>query len=501
MENSAPAIIFDRVSKSFPGVKALNSVSFSVAKGEVHALLGENGAGKSTLLNILHGVYPDYEGHILLDGREARFRTPQDAIKHGIAKVHQEIQLIPEMSVAQNIMLGYEPKKIGFIDHYRLRVMAENLLARLGSDLDPMSKVAGLSVGEMQMIGIAKALLHQVQVISLDEPTASLSDKEVESLFRVIGELRAQGITVLYVSHRLEEVFKIADRATILRDGQYVGTYAVKDLTRADMIKKMVGRDVSAFARRNRPRAFTDEVVLRVEHFSRKGVFSDLNIELRKGEILGFAGLVGAKRTDLMRAIFGADSRDEGHIEIKNKTVSIHGPRDALRAGIGLIPEERKTQGIIRYMSNADNIGITCLEKFTHWGLLNHVQKRKNCEEYINLMDLNPKDPDYVTDRLSGGNQQKVVLAKWLSTKADILILDEPTKGIDVGAKAEIYNLLESMVSEGKSILLVSSEMSEIIGMCDRVYVMHEGVITAQLEYGDLSEEAVLHYAMGGINK
>ncbi|MFH2114867.1 MAG: sugar ABC transporter ATP-binding protein [Spirochaetota bacterium] len=498
METQLSAIVFDGVTKAFPGVIALDAVSFSVQKGEVHALLGENGAGKSTLLNILHGVYAVYEGHIHMNGETLHFRTPHDAIKKGVAKVHQEVNLVPEMTVAQNILLGYEPNRGFLIDHAELNRKAQELLDRLGSSIRADSKVVGLSAGEMQMIGIAKALLHKAEVISLDEPTASLSDKEVDALFSVIGELRAQGITILYVSHRLEEVFKIADRATILRDGRYIGTYQVKDLTRADMIKKMVGRDVSVFARRNRPRVYTDQVVLKAENFSRAGVFSDLSIELHKGEILGFAGLVGAKRTDFMRSLFGADPRTSGTLWIRGVEVSIHTPQDALAAGLGLIPEERKTQGVIRYMTNADNIGITCLKNFTHRGFLNHGQKRKNCEKYIAVMNLHPEDPDYVTDRLSGGNQQKVVVAKWLSTQADILILDEPTKGIDVGAKAEIYNLLEDMVADGKSIIIVSSEMSEIIGMCDRAYVMHEGGISAELTYSELTEETILHHAMGG---
>jgi len=498
MESNSSAIVFENVTKAFPGVKALDSVSFAVAKGEVHALLGENGAGKSTLLNILHGVYGEFGGRVLLNGDSVRFKSPHDAIKRGMAKVHQEVYLVPDMTVAQNILLGYEPKRGTFIDHARLRSIAQGLLDRLASKLDIDSKAGGLSAGDMQMIGIAKALMHEVSVISLDEPTASLSDKEVESLFKVIGELKSQGITILYVSHRLEEVFRIADQATILRDGRYIGTYPVRELTRADMIKRMVGRDVSAFARRTRPRVFTEEVVLGARGYSKDGVFSDLGFELKKGEILGFSGLVGAKRTDFMRALFGADPKDSGKLELHGIPVDIRTPQDALRAGIGLIPEERKTQGVIRYMTNADNIGITGLKNFSRLGFLNHARKKANCVKFIGILNLNPKDPDYVTDRLSGGNQQKVVLAKWLSTKADILILDEPTKGIDVGAKAEIYKLLEDMVAEGKSIIIVSSEMSEIIGMCDRVCVMHEGVITARLGYGELTEETILHHAMGG---
>ena len=498
MELTSTAIVFENVTKIFPGVKALDSVSFTVAKGEVHALLGENGAGKSTLLNILHGVLGGFDGRILLDGEPVSFKSPHDAIKNGVAKVHQEIFLVPDLTVAQNIMLGYEPMKGALIDHTRLRGTAQGLLDRLDSKIDVDSKAGGLSAGDMQMIGIAKALLHRVTVISLDEPTASLSDKEVEALFKVIHELRSLGITILYVSHRLDEVFKIADRATILRDGCYIGTYPVKELTRADMIKRMVGRDVSAFARRTKPRVFTDEIVLSAKDYSKAGVFSNLSFDLRKSEILGFSGLVGAKRTDFMRALFGADAKDSGTLELRGTAVHIKTPQDALRHGIGLIPEERKTQGVIRYMSNADNIGITCLKGFTKMGFLDHAGKRANCDKFIKILNLNPKDPDYVTDRLSGGNQQKVVLAKWLSTKADILILDEPTKGIDVGAKAEIYNLLEDMVAEGKSIIIVSSEMSEIIGMCDRVCVMHEGAITARLGYEELTEETILHHAMGG---
>jgi len=498
MGAASAAIAFDQVTKTFPGVTALDAVSFSVAPGEIHALLGENGAGKSTLLNILHGVYADYEGRVTLAGQTVRFRNPHEAIKKGVAKVHQEVNLIPEMTVAQNILLGYEPQRGLFIDHAALKGKAQALMDRLGSGISVERRVSGLSAGEMQMIGIAKALLHDVSLISLDEPTASLSDKEVDALFKVILDLKSQGITILYVSHRLEEVFKMADRDTILRDGKYIGTWPVQDLSRAEMIKKMVGRDVSVFARRTRPRVFGEQVVLKAVNYSRQGVFSGLSVHLKKGEILGFAGLVGAKRTDFMRALFGADPKDAGTLEIHGTPVSIRSPQDALAAGLGLIPEERKTQGVIRYMANADNIGITALKSFTRHGFLDHAAKRGNAEKYIGLMNLSPKDPDYITDRLSGGNQQKVVVAKWLSTQADILILDEPTKGIDVGAKAEIYSLLEDMVATGKSVIIVSSEMTEIIGMCDRVYVMHEGKITAELGYEALTEEVILHYAMGG---
>jgi ribose transport system ATP-binding protein len=492
------SIEFKNVSKNFSGHKALDSVSFTIFQGEVHALLGENGAGKSTLLNILHGVYSEYDGDVCINGEKVNFDNVHDAIKLGIAKVHQEVSVIPELTVGQNITLGCEPKKGMFVDYKELHKQTDEILKRLKCKFKSTDLAGTLSTGEMQMLSIAKALFHKVKVISFDEPTAALSDNEVNTFFTIINELKNNGITIIYVSHRLNEIFKIADRASILRDGKYICTYDVESITRENLIQRMVGRDVSAFAVRNKPYCAKDEIVLDVKNLTKDGVFYDISFNLRKGEILGFAGLVGSKRTDVVRAIFGADVRTGGDIYVRGEKANINTPSDALKYGIGLIPENRKTQGFIKMMTNANNVGLASMKKFTHKGFLHYKEIIENCQHFISQINLNPKDPMYITENLSGGNQQKVIIAKWLSTNADILIFDEPTKGVDVGAKAEIYRLMEELLEQGKSIIMVSSELTEIIGMSDRVMVMREGHLISELQCSELSEERVLHFAMEG---
>jgi ribose transport system ATP-binding protein len=496
MTVASPAIAFENVTKTFPGVKALEDVSFTVNQGEVHALLGENGAGKSTLLNILHGVYAQYQGSVAIGGRKVAFQSPSQAIGAGVAKVHQEINLVPELTVAQNIAMGYEPRRHGLINFEKLNGDAREILAKLGCHFAPTVQVKTLSTGEMQMIGIAKALYHNASIISFDEPTTALTNNETEHLFRIISELKQKGFTIIYVSHKLDEIFRIADRATVLRDGRYIGTYQLADINKEQLIRSMVGRDVSSYAVRLAPPCVREEELLRVEALC-ASAFSDISFSLRRGEILGFAGLVGSGRTDVMRAIFGADPVHSGKIYLHGKPVHIKRPEQALQQGIGLLPENRKTQGFVRLMSNADNMGLASLKQFTRWLMVNHAKKRANCLHYMDEIGLTPRDPDYLVSDLSGGNQQKVVLAKWLSTGADILIFDEPTKGIDVGAKAEIYRLMEALVAQGKGIIMVSSELPEVIGMSDRVVVMHEGRIAAVLSKQELSEERILNYAMG----
>ena len=492
------AIEFDHVTKTFPGVKALNDVSFAVRAGEVHALVGENGAGKSTLLNILHGVYAEYAGTVRVNGAAISFRNPHDAIKGGVSKVHQEISLVQDLTVAQNIFLGYEPRKGPFIDFERMNREAATLLRRLNSPLHPESSLAGVSTGEMQMIVVAKALFHNASVISLDEPTSALSSAETTTLMSVIRELKAAGITILYVSHRLDEVFEIADRVTVLRDGRWIGTYETGEISRADLIKRMVGRDVASFVTRKRPRCVTDEVVLKVDNLTSPGVFEDISFQLRRGEILGFAGLVGAKRTDVVRAVFGADAKHTGTIELRGRPVQITSPIDALRLGIGLVPENRKTEGFVRYLTNETNISLTCLQRFERFGVIDAAKRRANAQSYVEKLNVNPPQVDFPTETMSGGNQQKVVVAKWLSTDAEVIILDEPTKGIDVGAKDEMYALLEELVAAGKAIIVVSSELPELIGLCDRVVVMKEGRKIAEVDHAAMTEESLLHYAMEG---
>ena len=494
------AIEFDRVTKTFPGVVALNEVTFAVQPGEIHALVGENGAGKSTLLNILHGVYHDFGGTVRMYGDPIAFRCTHDAIRAGISKVHQEISLVSELSVAQNIFLGYEPKRGPFIDFAAMHREAADLLRRLKSPLGPTDALVGASIGELQMVGVAKALFHKANIISFDEPTSSLSSAESDALMRVIRDLKSRGMTILYVSHRMDEIFAIADRVTVLRDGRSIGTFGTTEIERSELIRTMVGRDVSTFATRARARCCTDEVILRVAGLTSPGVFQDMHFDLHRGEILGFAGLVGAKRTEVVRAIFGADACAAGTVEIRGEITHIRNPSDAMRHGIGLVPENRKTEGFVRYLSNRDNIALTCLAKFQRFGCIDRTKQAVHARNYVRRLKISPPGIDAPTDTLSGGNQQKIVVAKWLSTDAEIIILDEPTKGIDVGAKEEMYALLEDLVADGKAVMIVSSELPEIIGLCDRVIVMKAGRKTAEFSHGDMNEERILQYSMEGID-
>lgn len=496
--NNPPAIQFKNISKAFSSNLVLNSVSFSVQPGEVHALLGENGAGKSTLLNILHGVYQDFGGNVEIDGQQVNFKNAHEAIVHGISKVHQEVSVITELTVGQNVALGSEPTRGSLIDYSKLYKQTDEILSRLGCKFKSTDSAGNLSTGEIQMLAIAKALYHNAKIISFDEPTASLSENEVQILFKVIQDLKNNNITILYVSHRLEEVFKIADRATVLRDGNYIGTYEVKDMTRESLIQNMVGRNISGFAVRLKPSQATDETVLSVKNLTRANVFTDISFDLRKGEILGMSGLVGSKRTDVARAIFGADRLTRGEIFIKGKKVMLRSPEDGLANGIALIPENRKTQGFVRLMTNSTNAGLASLSAYTKFGFIRHRLVRENFISYIKKVNLSPPDPDYLTESLSGGNQQKVILIKWLSTNADIIIFDEPTKGIDVGTKVEIYKMMEDLVEQGKSIIMVSSELPEVLGISDRILIMREGRLVCEMKRSEFSEERVMHYAMGG---
>jgi ribose transport system ATP-binding protein len=493
-------IKFHNVSKVFPGVKALDGVSFDIQKGEIHALLGENGAGKSTLLNILHGVYTEYDGEVHLNNQVVKFKNANDAIHHGISKVHQEVSLIPELTVGQNIVLGYEPKKGMLVDSKSIHDKANEILSKLRCNFKSEDKAGSLSTGEMQMVAIAKALYHKAEVISFDEPTASLSKSETDSLFEIINELKQNGITILYVSHRLEEIFEICDRATVLRDGTFIESFYVKDVSKEQLIRKMVGRDVSSFAVRNKKGMIGEETVLEVKGLTINNVFEDISFHLKKGEILGFFGLVGSKRTDVIRTIFGAEKKTNGTILLNGKEVDIKSSEQAVKLGLGLVPENRKTQGFLKFFNNADNIALTKLEKFTKFGLISHKKKTENCMTYIDEINLRPANPHYLTHELSGGNQQKVVISKWLSSDASILFLDEPTKGVDVGAKAEIYRVMEGLLEKGKSIIIVSSELPEVLGMSDRIIVMREGRKVIELMNKGLKEEDVLQYAMG-VNK
>ena len=497
-ELSENMLSFQHISKSFPGVKALRDVSFSIRKGEVHALVGENGAGKSTLLNILKGIYQPDEGQIIYDGSSIKIKSPGHASSIGINMVHQEINLVPELTVGQNILLGNEPMGKGIAINYReLYKRCNEALKELDCPFSDKEQVKKLSAAQMQMIAIARSLMYNSKVVAFDEPTASLSNAETRHLFEIINKLKNNGTSIIYVSHRLEEIFEIADRVTVLRDGKVIDTLNVKDVDKKTLVRLMVGREVSEYMQHTANYS-TEEVALKVENLTSDGVFENVNFELKRGEILGISGLVGSKRTDVVRAIFGADKFTGGNIYMNGKPIKIKSPNKAIKAGIALLPEERKTQGFIKLMSNDMNVNISSLDKSMKRGKLDYRALKKNTEYYIKELKITPPNPDMETTNLSGGNQQKIVLAKWLSINSQIIIFDEPTRGLDVGAKSEIYRLMDEFVRNGNSIIMVSSELPEILGMSDRIIVMHEGKAVATLNGAEATEVDVLHYAMGG---
>lgn len=497
-ELSENMLSFQHISKSFPGVKALRDVSFSIRKGEVHALVGENGAGKSTLLNILKGIYQPDEGQIIYDGSSIKIKSPGHASSIGINMVHQEINLVPELTVGQNILLGNEPMGKGIAINYReLYKRCNEALKELDCPFSDKEQVKKLSAAQMQMIAIARSLMYNSKVVAFDEPTASLSNAETRHLFEIINKLKNNGTSIIYVSHRLEEIFEIADRVTVLRDGKVIDTLNVKDVDKKTLVRLMVGREVSEYMQHTANYS-TEEVALKVENLTSDGVFENVNFELKRGEILGISGLVGSKRTDVVRAIFGADKFTSGNIYMNGKPIKIKSPNKAIKAGIALLPEERKSQGFIKLMSNDMNVNISSLDKSMKRGKLDYRALKKNTEYYIKELKITPPNPDMETTNLSGGNQQKIVLAKWLSINSQIIIFDEPTRGLDVGAKSEIYRLMDEFVRNGNSIIMVSSELPEILGMSDRIIVMHEGKAVATLNGAEATEVDVLHYAMGG---
>ena len=492
------AISFKNITKDFVGQRALDDVSFDIKKGEIHAIMGENGAGKSTLLNILHGVLDQTKGHVFMNDQIVQFNDIHDGIEAGICKVHQEINVVPELTVMQNLMLGSESGKFGFTNKKKMLEQTTLLLKKLGCQFLATDKIGSLSTGHKQMIQIAKAIKANATIISFDEPTSSLSNNEVAILFKIMRELNDQGITILYISHKLDEVFEICHRATILRDGKYIKTYDLKDTPKEELIKSMVGRDVSMFAKRTKPSCvINNETVLKVENLT-GDTFKNINFELKKSEILGFFGLVGAQRTEVMRTIFGADKALQGDIYYEGKPLKNKSPYEAINSGIALVSENRKEEGFIKEFRNGDNIALASLHKYMNKGMVSKKLKYENALEQGGYVGLYPNDPDYYTNDLSGGNAQKVILAKWLSTDANIIILDEPTKGIDVGAKTEIYKLMEDIVAAGKSIILVSSELTEVMGMSDRIIVMKEGQFVKEVHREAFSEKDILSYSIGG---
>lgn len=489
------------VCKSFPGVKALDNVQLSLRPGTVHALMGENGAGKSTLMKCLFGIYKMDAGEIYLDGEKITVNNPDEAMKYGIAMVHQELQPVPARTVAENLYLGRFPtKKFGplqVIDHKKMYEDTAYWLKEVKMDFDPKALLGDLSIGQMQSVEIAKAVSHNAKVVIFDEPTSSLSDNEVEALFRIMNDLRDKGVAMVYISHKMDEIKRIADDITIMRDGTYVGTWPAAEMSTDDIITKMVGRELTNVypERKNTP----GEVIMEVKHLSsiHEKSFQDVSFTLRKGEILGFGGLVGAQRTELLEGVFGMRGIASGEIYIKGKKVNIKHPSDAMKAGIGLITEDRRGNGIFGCLSIKDNVGVSIYNKYLKAGfVLDHKSINKVVDDSIQKLRIKTPNMQEHISNLSGGNQQKVIVARWLANDPDILIMDEPTRGIDVGAKHEIYEIMNDLAAEGKAIIMVSSEMAELLGMSDRVYVMCNGKMRGELtEKEEMTQEHVMSYA------
>ncbi len=490
MSEAAPALRMSGISKSFPGIRALTHVTLEVAAGEVHAIVGENGAGKSTLMKILAGVYQPDEGTIELQGDAVRIAGPIDARKRGIGMVYQELNLVPDLTVAENITLGSPPSRFGIVDRKALRARAEDVLAELGAKVGADDLVGSLPVSQQQIVEIAKAYASSPRIIVLDEPTSSLSENEAQALFRVVQRMKDAGIAVIYISHRLREVIDLADQVTVLRDGRLVETRPAAGITAADMIRLMVGRDLTdVFPKREVP---IGEVVLEVRGLTRAGVFDDVHLDVRAGEIVGLAGFVGAGRTEVARAIFGLDRAEQGEIHVKGKLVTIRHPHDAVEAGIAYVPEDRKRDGLVPQLSVKDNISLPVLGEVATIGWIRGGAERRLATDKARELGVSPPVIDRQVDTYSGGNQQKVVFAKWLATRPDILILDEPTRGVDVGAKADIHTIIGELAANGTAILMISSELPEVLAVSDRIYVLHEGHVSAELPRGAGEQDVML---------
>lgn len=492
-------LLMDHVSKSFPGVRALDDVMLQARPAEVHALVGENGAGKSTLMKILTGALPKDSGTIRLNGKEAAISNPADALALGISMIHQELNLIPYLDVGQNIFLGREPARgFGQIDWKALYASTEAQLKLMGIDLDPRATVRDLSIAQQQMVEIGKALSRQVRLIAMDEPTSSLTERETERLFELIRSLKGQGVTVIYISHRLEEIFEIADTVTVLRDGKWVGTYPIGEVTHADLVQKMVGRDIKELFKKEA--TARQNVVLQVKNLASAGFLRDISFELYRGEILGVSGLVGSGRTTLARTLFGAEALERGEIWIEGKHVEIHSPQDAIHHGMGLVPEDRKDQSLFLNMAVADNITMSALPELSTAGLIDFGRMGRVAQEYVGKLDIRTPSLNQRARNLSGGNQQKMAISRWLTLNPHILILDEPTRGIDVGAKAEIHALMSDLAKQGMGILMISSELPEILGVSDRILVMREGQISAEFTRAEATQEKIMLAATGTQN-
>lgn len=485
----------NHIRKEFPGVLALKDVSFQLHAGEVHALLGENGAGKSTLIKILGGIYSSDAGEIVIDGNVVTINSVQDAQKHGISVIHQELVLVPHMTVAENIYLGREPllRKSRFVDFREMNEAAKQILDSFELDIKPENEVSDLTIAQQQMVEIIKALSFNAKILVMDEPTSSLSEKDVDFLFENIQKLKKANVGIIYISHRMSELKQIADKITVIRDGEYIGTRDSTTTTNDELIAMMVGRQLTNYY----TRTFGNpaEKVLEVKNLSAGKLLKDVSFHLNSGEILGFAGLVGAGRSEVMRCIFGVDPIESGEILVNGKKVSINNPQEATRMGIALVPESRKKEALFPDQSVMFNITIKSLDDFIRGVRVNHGKEESISTEFVDKMAIKTPTLDQIVANLSGGNQQKVVIGRWLATSPKILIMDEPTRGVDVGAKAEIYAIMNELVKEGVAIIMISSELPEVINMSDRVVVMSNGRITGRLSREGLTQEKIMHYA------
>ena len=484
----------NQIEKNFNTVKVLHGVDFVLQDGSVHALMGENGAGKSTLMKILAGMYRCDSGTIKIKGEDVTMISPKHSQELGVAMIHQELSAIPEMTVGENIFLGREPQKGLFLDHRKLYRMTEELLHSLNVNISPRIPIGKLKVADQQMIEIAKAISLNAEIIVMDEPTSAISDKEVEALFRVIEDLKKKGKGIIYISHKMDEIFRVADDITVLRDGHYVNTWQAKDINQSVLIQNMVGRELTEIF----PERISDvrETRLEIKNFAKIKKFENISFSVKEGEILGVSGLVGAGRTELMNVLFGLEKKDAGEIVFEGKEVVIKDPKDAIKLGIAYVTEDRKSEGLTLEMSTGANITLASLQELSNGLFLNEIEENKYIDSQIEKLRIRVNTPKQIVKSLSGGNQQKVVISKWLMKKPKLLILDEPTRGIDIGAKSEIYRLMGEYVAEGNSIIMVSSEMPELIGMADRMIILSNGYLSGELTRDEFVQETIMKMAV-----
>ncbi len=492
----APVLEMRHIRKTFPGVVALDDVDFELRRGEVHILLGENGAGKSTLMKILSGAYQKSSGQIVLDGAEIEIKNPKHAQTLGISTIYQEFNLIPQLSIGENIFLGREPERLpGLIDQRGIFQAATRSLSELGLSLDPRALVKELRVAEQQMVEVAKALSLDARILIMDEPTAALTEHEIRELFATIRSLKEKGVSIIYISHRMEELFEIGDRVTVLRDGRTVGTYDVQAMDKSELIRLMVNRELTELFPKEKARKGVE--ALRVEGLNTSGGLKDISFSVHQGEVLGIAGLMGAGRTELARAIFGLDKIESGTIYVNGIAKRIGSPRSAINSRLGFLTEDRKSQGLVLPLSVKENLCLSSVDKFSNWGIMDTAEEDEAANRYVKELRIRTPSLDQKVVFLSGGNQQKVVLSKWLCSEADVFIFDEPTRGIDVGAKTEIYQIMNRLTAAGVAIIMISSELLEVLGMSDRILVMRGGCISGEFSAAEATQERILQCALG----